>query len=277
MSSRRRTQRNAGEEECFYSILGLSRECSDDDVRRAYKKLAVRFHPDKNPNDREAAEIRFKAVAEAYEVLSDPGKRSRYDRYGRSGLNGSTGGGGGGGGSRAGPAHDPFDLFRSFFGGRDPFASFFDDDDAFGSSMGRTRSSAGGSPFGSSAFGGSPFGSAFGGSPFGGGFGGFGMMDSMMGDMMSMSMGGGGFPMQGGSSVSMSTMSFGGGPSKSVSQQTVIRDGKKITRTVTRTTQPDGTVHEDVEESINEHSQSAYSQRPTRISGGQSSRRRLHS
>jgi molecular chaperone DnaJ len=77
----------------YYEILGVSRDASPDDIKRAYRKLALKYHPDRNPDSQEAEE-KFKEAAEAYEVLSDPQKRSTYDRLGHDGLRGSFGGGG---------------------------------------------------------------------------------------------------------------------------------------------------------------------------------------
>src|SRR5262245_21074211 len=74
----------------YYEVLGLKREAAADEVKKAYRQMALKFHPDKNPGDAEA-ERKFKEAAEAYEVLSDPGKRQRYDRYGHAGLE-ATGG-----------------------------------------------------------------------------------------------------------------------------------------------------------------------------------------
>ena len=74
----------------YYDILGVSRDASSDELKKAYRRLAVQDHPDKNPGDK-AAEERFKEAAEAYAVLSDPGKRERYDRFGREGLGGQAG------------------------------------------------------------------------------------------------------------------------------------------------------------------------------------------
>jgi molecular chaperone DnaJ len=93
----------------YYEILGVDREAGEEDIKRAYRKLAVKFHPDKNPNDR-AAEDRFKELGEAYEVLIDPQKRAAYDRYGHAAFQQGGFGGAGGG------FHDPFDLFREVFG-----------------------------------------------------------------------------------------------------------------------------------------------------------------
>ena len=90
----------------YYEILGVSRDASPEEIKKAYRKLAVKVHPDKNPGDHEA-EDKFKELGEAYEALSDPDKRAAYDRYGHQTF---AGGGGGGG------FHDPMDLFSQVFG-----------------------------------------------------------------------------------------------------------------------------------------------------------------
>ena len=72
----------------YYEVLGVARDAAIDDIKKAFRRLAVKYHPDKNPNDA-AAEERFKEAAEAYEVLSDQEKRARYDRYGHAGLEGN--------------------------------------------------------------------------------------------------------------------------------------------------------------------------------------------
>ncbi|MFM8731422.1 MAG: DnaJ domain-containing protein, partial [Phycisphaerales bacterium] len=74
----------------YYEILGIARDASDDEVKRAYRRLAIKWHPDQNPDNPEA-EVRFKACAEAYEVLSDPERRAIYDRHGHAGLRGRAG------------------------------------------------------------------------------------------------------------------------------------------------------------------------------------------
>ncbi|MEX0612563.1 MAG: DnaJ domain-containing protein, partial [Pirellulales bacterium] len=74
----------------YYEVLGIQRSASNGEIAGAYRKLAVKYHPDKNPGDQEAIE-RFKEAAEAFEVLNDPGKRARYDRFGHAGLNGAGG------------------------------------------------------------------------------------------------------------------------------------------------------------------------------------------
>uniref|UniRef100_A0A669PTQ8 DnaJ heat shock protein family (Hsp40) member B2 n=2 Tax=Phasianus colchicus TaxID=9054 RepID=A0A669PTQ8_PHACC len=115
----------------YYEALGVSRNATADDIKKAYRKAALKWHPDKNPDNKEYAEQKFKEIAEAYEVLSDKQKRDVYDRYGKEGLMGAAGPGG----SRADAGAPEFtftfrsahDVFREFFGGRDPFADFFDE------------------------------------------------------------------------------------------------------------------------------------------------------
>lgn len=99
----------------YYELLGVSRDASADEIKKAYRKKAVQYHPDKHQGDK-AMEEKFKEVSEAYEVLKDADKRSAYDRYGHAAFEGGGGGGGfrGGGG---GVHMDPFDLFREVFGG----------------------------------------------------------------------------------------------------------------------------------------------------------------
>lgn len=98
----------------YYEVLGVPRDAAQEDIKKAYRKLAVKYHPDKNPGDK-SAEEKFKEVGEAYDVLSDADKRAAYDRYGHQAFSGGMGGPGGAGG--AGPFHDPFDIFREVFGG----------------------------------------------------------------------------------------------------------------------------------------------------------------
>ena len=94
----------------YYEILGIARNASEDEIKRSYRKLAVKFHPDKNPDDA-GAEEKFKELGEAYDVLMDANKRAAYDRYGHAAFAQGTAGPGGGG------FHDPFDIFREVFGG----------------------------------------------------------------------------------------------------------------------------------------------------------------
>ena len=97
----------------FYEILGVAKSAGADEIKKAYRKVAMKFHPDRNPGDKEA-EDKFKEAAEAYEVLSDTDKRARYDRYGHAGVGGAAGGGFGGGGMNM---DDIFSHFGDIFGG----------------------------------------------------------------------------------------------------------------------------------------------------------------
>ena len=104
----------------FYEVLGLKKGATDDEIKRAYRKLAMKYHPDKNPGDKKAEE-NFKEINEAYSVLSDPDKKSKYDQFGHAGVDPNAGFGGGGfggfGGGGFGGFEDIFDMFGGMFGG----------------------------------------------------------------------------------------------------------------------------------------------------------------
>ena len=101
----------------YYEVLGVSRGASEDEIKKAYKKMARKYHPDLNPGDK-SAEEKFKEVNEAYEVLSDADKKARYDQYGHAGVDPNFGAGGFGGGFDGGfDFGDLGDIFGSFFGG----------------------------------------------------------------------------------------------------------------------------------------------------------------
>lgn len=110
---------------CYYEVLGVSRDADEGTISTSYRKLAIKYHPDKNPGDEEAI-ARFKEAAEAFEVLNDSEKRSRYDRFGHAGVNGQGHAGGG-----FGDVEDIFSAFGDMFG------------DMFGGGGGRRRSRAG--------------------------------------------------------------------------------------------------------------------------------------
>lgn len=107
----------------YYDVLGVAKGASAEEIKKAYRKLAIKYHPDKNPDDK-SAEDKFKEAAEAYEVLSSPEKKQRYDQYGHAGVGGAAGGGYGGGGMNM---EDIFSQFGDIFGGGggSPFDSFF--------------------------------------------------------------------------------------------------------------------------------------------------------
>ena len=99
----------------YYEVLGVNRDASDEDIKKAYRKLAMKFHPDRNP-DNPKAEEQFKEAKEAYEILSDPQKRPAYDQYGHAGVDPQAGMGAGGAGM--GGFADAFsDIFGDIFGG----------------------------------------------------------------------------------------------------------------------------------------------------------------
>ncbi|KAE8697702.1 PHD finger protein ALFIN-LIKE 1-like [Hibiscus syriacus] len=138
----------------YYKILQVDRNAKDEDLKKAYRKLAMKWHPDKNPNNKKEAEAKFKQISEAYDVLSDPQKRAVYDQYGEEGLKGQVpppGAGGYPGGADGGPTmfrfntRSPDDIFSEFFGFSSPFGD-----------MGGSRAGASGFPrgmFGEDIFG----------------------------------------------------------------------------------------------------------------------------
>jgi len=118
----------------YYEVLGVSRDASQGDIKKSYRKLAMKHHPDQNPDDPKAEE-KFKEIGEAYEVISDEEKRAAYDRYGHAAFKSGGGGGGGRGGF-----HDPMDIFSQVFGGGGGGSMF---DDLFGGGGGRRRDRSG--------------------------------------------------------------------------------------------------------------------------------------
>lgn len=102
----------------FYEILGVAKNATEDEIKKSYRKLAMKFHPDRNPDSKDAEE-KFKEAKEAYEMLSDSRKREAYDRFGHAGVDPSAGGGGGAGGFAGGGFADVFgDIFGDIFGGQ---------------------------------------------------------------------------------------------------------------------------------------------------------------
>ena len=101
----------------YYEVLGVQKNANADEIKKAYRKAAIQYHPDKNPGDKQAEE-KFKEAAEAYDVLSNPDKRARYDQFGHAGMSGAAGGGGGFGGFSGGgfSMEDIFSQFGDIFG-----------------------------------------------------------------------------------------------------------------------------------------------------------------
>ena len=106
----------------YYEVLGVEKSASEAEIKKAYRKMAIQYHPDKNPGDKEAEE-KFKEAAEAYSVLSDTDKRARYDQFGHAGLGGAAGGGAGGFGQGM-SMDDIFSMFGDIFGGGGGFGGF---------------------------------------------------------------------------------------------------------------------------------------------------------
>lgn len=105
----------------YYEVLGVAKNATSDEIKKAYKKLAIKYHPDRNPGDKEAEE-KFKEAAEAYDVLHDEQKRARYDQFGHAGMGGAAGGGFGGAGFSN--MEDIFSMFGDIFGGHAGFGGF---------------------------------------------------------------------------------------------------------------------------------------------------------
>ena len=222
----------------YYRVLGLSRDASEADIRRAYRRLAIQWHPDKNPENKDEAERKFKEVAEAYEVLSDRDKRALFD----SGVdpNAPTADVRNDSGVHFGFA-DPFEIFADFFGGGDPFADFFEGFGPLGSGFGRRgRHSRGGGraqsrrPTGLWDF----FGGADSDDDSDGGF------DDMFGRFFGGGGGRGAFPF----ASPFGPGGGGGARGRSVTTATRVVNGVTVTRTVTRVTHADGRVEETVVE-----------------------------
>ena len=117
----------------YYEVLGVSKGASAEEIKKAYRKMAIKYHPDKNPGDKESEE-KFKEAAEAYDVLSNPDKKSRYDQFGHAGMGGASGGGGFSGGFSM---EDIFSQFGDIFGGH--FGGGFGGFGGFGGGSSRGR------------------------------------------------------------------------------------------------------------------------------------------
>lgn len=202
----------------YYEILGLEKGASEQDIKKAYRKLALKWHPDKNPDNKENASKMFQEISEAYEVLSDAEKRAVYNRYGKEGLQGSAPGGNFREFRQDNPVfhfRNAEEIFRDFFGG-DPFSSFFHDpfEDMFngaGRPASRSNRSNNRRDLSNNFFGGSLFG--------GGGHRDLGFpSDFGFGNSFGDSFGGG-------------TGGGRGGNFKSVSTSTKMQNGKKVVKT----------------------------------------------
>lgn len=229
------------ENECYYKILQIQRDSDENDIKKAYRKLAMRWHPDKNKNDPERATEMFKLVAEAFEVLSDPEKRQVYDKYGRDGI-------------KNGVRTNDVDFGGFHFDFSDAasiFEQFFSNDPFFNhvrrqNRAGHSRRGFGMGPmsgglfadFGdfdafatSSAFGRDPFQDFIDDSFFGSGFG-------------------GNFASSSTSFQTSSSSSACGGISKSTRTTTKIVNGQRVTKTETTIRYPDGRVETTANETV---------------------------
>lgn len=265
--------------ECFYATLNISKSATTDEIKKAYKKLAVKWHPDKNPDNQEEASERFKQIAEAYETLSDPELRRQYDNIGLS-QSSRPGSDSFRSAPRANFSHSrgfsdkrAFDIFNSFFAEFEDFhqqafanhrAAFANDPFGHHNAKSsnrrddrRTQGQGHGmrDPFAghSSLFGDDHF-DPFMGGGFGGGFGG-GLLSG--GGLHSMMLGGGAFGdgMSATSFSSSSSSSFigGSGGGRSVSTSTYIGpDGRKVTKKETTIIHPDGRRETTVDETVEE-------------------------
>ena len=253
------------DDEDLYATLGVDPSADADAVRRAYRKLAVRWHPDKNPDDSATAEVMFKKVSAAYEVLSDARKRAAYDcgdfrerqnatragsragaRFGARGTRGATPFGAefGFGGGFA-PHHDPFEVFREAFGGRDPFADdpFFADGGFGGFGRGASCFSRG------DPLAGAARGMGFG-VPF---FDAFETLASLSRDDPFGDRGGFRERRHDASRGSLPRDTFaGGGVVRSTSSRTAVIDGRCVTRTTTTTRHSDGRVETFTDEHVDD-------------------------